>query len=180
MTALGPYEHTGAYRPDALAQPEQTRVYMRAGDVAHLLGELDSPNSYARCVRCKRAPRAFGTPWYGTGSQREREKAAALPLCGEGYKRVRSGRRREHGGLGLGIAIVVAGIGLFLFGLVNSGRHPDMRVVGSCAIVGALVLFIGVCISGYRRRERQGASSATKSTKGLQQDTSGEHYWDGA
>ncbi len=55
-----------------------TRVYTRTGRVAHLL----SPVSTIRNGRtlCPVVPEWF-TEWHGTGSQREIETAASLPLC---------------------------------------------------------------------------------------------------
>lgn len=160
----GPYEATGAYRPDALAQLENTEPqWSDAPFVTHVaVGKTELGYTRQVCKTCD-----VDWPCPEMVAFREEQVEAEVAAY-------------ERGAMGLGIAFLITPIGLFLFGLLQSGRHPDMRVVGSAAIVGALALFIGVCISGYRRRERQDTSSTTKTSKGLQQDTSGEHYWDGA
>lgn len=59
---------------------ERTRVYFRTGQVAHILehgataNRLDGTHHRAMCG-------FWTTNWYGTGSQDEYERAAALPLC---------------------------------------------------------------------------------------------------
>lgn len=146
----GPYETTGAYRPDALAQLENTEPQWSDASAAN-----------PRCICPAKADEPEHS-WH--------KHALHLDAC----------PMYEQGGLGLGIAFIITLIGLFLFGLLQSGRHPDMRLVGSAAIVGALVLFVGVWVSSYRKHERESASSTTTTTKGLQQDTSGAHYQDGA
>ena len=54
---------------------EYTRVYTPHGQVAH----LRRPFGYSS-ILCPVVP-AWPGEWLGTGSQREYEKAASLPLC---------------------------------------------------------------------------------------------------
>lgn len=56
-----------------------TRVYTPGGVMAHLLRDVDSPNSPAPAL-CGRSP-GFLTDWHGTGTQREHETAATRNLC---------------------------------------------------------------------------------------------------
>ena len=56
-----------------------TRVFTRAGFKAHLLPELNSPNSNDAAL-CGLEP-GWDDLWHGTGSQVEIEKAASLPTC---------------------------------------------------------------------------------------------------
>lgn len=64
--------------------PTCTRVYLRGGHYAHL--QWDDTRGY---VMCERGHDRDGDPlpchhpddWYGTGSQHEYDKAAALPTC---------------------------------------------------------------------------------------------------
>lgn len=56
-----------------------TRVYTRTGKRAHLLKPLASPNTYGVAL-CGTGPEWSGS-WRGTGSQREHEMAASLPVC---------------------------------------------------------------------------------------------------
>lgn len=173
----GPYEATGAYRPDALAQLENTepqwsdapKAAVRADDVIAFARDtmdlqLDPwQEQYLRAV------------YEGKIVQRSRRNGlTTLRQVIAEYERA------QQGGLGLGIAFIITLIGLFLFGLLQSGRHPDMRVVAAAAIVGALVLFVGVCITGYRRQDRQGAARTDKIEGRVQQSTSTEHFLDGA
>lgn len=90
------------------------------------------------------------------------------------------GKKKQGGNLSRGIAFVIAGIGLFLLGLLRAGHHPDMRVVAAAAIVGVLVLFVTGCISAYRRTESAGADRTEKVEGGVQQSTSTDHFLDGA
>lgn len=90
------------------------------------------------------------------------------------------GKKKQGGSLGRGLVFVITGIGLFLFGLLQAGHHPDMRVVGGCAIVGAAVLAIGTSVSNYRRTEKAGAARTAKVEGRVQQSTSTEHFLDGA
>jgi hypothetical protein len=55
-----------------------TRVYTRTGRVAHLMSPVQSIRNGS--VLCSVLPEWF-TEWHGTGSQREIETAAALPVC---------------------------------------------------------------------------------------------------
>lgn len=57
-----------------------TRVYTPHGKMAHLLPPDDSPSHGYAFTLCRRQPHLF-TSWLGTGSQREYERAAELPLC---------------------------------------------------------------------------------------------------
>ena len=57
------------------------RVYAPRGKMAHLLPPGDQPTAGRPPALCLLYPR-LGTAWLGTGSQKEYEKAAALPLCG--------------------------------------------------------------------------------------------------
>lgn len=56
-----------------------TRAYTYRGRVAHLLPPDASANN-GDAALCGRAAWAC-SPWFGTGSQREYEKAASLPTC---------------------------------------------------------------------------------------------------
>ncbi len=63
-----------------------TLVYVRDGKVAHRLSELASVNSFDAAL-CGTLPgREF---WYGTGSQDEIDRAAALPRCIRCERRIR-------------------------------------------------------------------------------------------
>jgi len=68
--------------------PRETRVYTFTGTVAHLLAYDKSPNGHGTAV-CGRSP-AWFCHWFGTGSQVECEKAAALPTCRFCAKKVAS------------------------------------------------------------------------------------------
>lgn len=57
-----------------------TRVYTHAGKTAHLLAPSKSPNDGYPAALCGHAP-LWGAAWYGTGSQRELDRANKLPLC---------------------------------------------------------------------------------------------------
>jgi hypothetical protein len=57
-----------------------TRVYMSSATTAHLV-PADAPVSGAPRALCRIRPYKE-KPWFGTGNQREYEKAAALPVCG--------------------------------------------------------------------------------------------------
>jgi len=56
-----------------------TRVYTRTGKRAHLLHPHVSPNSPGDAL-CGTGPEWWDA-WRGTGSQREHETAASMPLC---------------------------------------------------------------------------------------------------
>lgn len=57
-----------------------TRVYLPQGRVAHLLQPDASPNSHYPSL-CGIAPAYYTPGWFGTGSQDEHEKAAAMASC---------------------------------------------------------------------------------------------------
>lgn len=61
------------------ATAPETRVYTITGKRAHLLDIRQRPDSWASAL-CGLSP-IWHTPWLGTGSQAEHEKAAALPTC---------------------------------------------------------------------------------------------------
>ena len=63
-----------------MTEDDCTRVYTRTGKLAHLLGPFDSPNHGYAFALCGLQPRLFDD-WLGTGSQREHERAAELPVC---------------------------------------------------------------------------------------------------
>jgi len=86
----------------------------------------------------------------------------------------------EGGGVNVGVAIIVAMVGLFLWGFAHGSRTPNGAWVAAVAIVGAVVLVLATGITGYRRRERRDAERTADVVPRLKQDTSGEHYWDGA
>ena len=89
-------------------------------------------------------------------------------------------RAREVGGINVAVAIIVAGVGLFLWGFAHGSRTPNGAWIAAVAIVGAFVLVLATGITNYVRREHRDAAR-TKAMEGrLKQDTSGEHYWDGA
>lgn len=56
-----------------------TRVYMAHAATAHLISPDESVSDVPRAL-CKIRP-YLGRSWFGTGSQAEYDKAAALPLC---------------------------------------------------------------------------------------------------
>lgn len=85
----------------------------------------------------------------------------------------------ELGGIGRGIVFVVAGIGLFLVGLLHAGHHPDMRVVGACAIVGVVVLLLGTGFGRYRRHDQADKASTEKIEGRILPSTSTDHFLDG-
>lgn len=62
-----------------MSDVERTRVYVRTGQLAHLLAFGASPSGREEAL-CRRQPCA-GTSWLGTGSQREYERAAQLRTC---------------------------------------------------------------------------------------------------
>lgn len=57
---------------------DRPRVFTPSGAAAHLLKWDSSPNSNDSAL-CGHSP--WPGYWLGTGSQREHETAAALPLC---------------------------------------------------------------------------------------------------
>ena len=61
-------------------------VFMRYGNVTHLLGMLDSPN-YDGPALCGRKTATPWSLWFGTGSEREYDQARAMPLCQDCAKR---------------------------------------------------------------------------------------------
>ncbi|MFJ5532395.1 hypothetical protein [Streptomyces sp. NPDC093261] len=58
---------------------ENQRVYTPRGKSAHLLTPLGSPNAQDAAL-CGLVPPWPGN-WLGTGSQREHDRAAQLPVC---------------------------------------------------------------------------------------------------
>jgi Flp pilus assembly protein TadB len=88
-------------------------------------------------------------------------------------------KRGQQGSLGRGIAFVITGIGLFLFGLVNAGHHPDMRVVIAAAIVGVVVLLIGTGFGRYRRHNQADAAATAEVEGRILPNTSTDHFQDG-
>ena len=89
-------------------------------------------------------------------------------------------RARELGAINVGVAIIIAAVGLFLWGFSHGSRTPNGAWVAAVAIVGAVVLVLATGITGYRRRERRDIERTADVVPRLRQDTSGEHYWDGA
>lgn len=85
----------------------------------------------------------------------------------------------ELGSLGRGIAFVVAGIGLFLFGLLQAGHHPDMRVVAAAGIAGTVLLLLGTGFGRYRRHNQADAARTAKIEERIVPSTSTDHYLDG-
>lgn len=71
------------------------RGYTYHGAVAHLL-----PHG-RRTALCGRSP-VWHSDWYGTGSQAEYEKAAALPLCAYCAKRAEQNAAAERAAFGTG------------------------------------------------------------------------------
>ncbi len=55
--------------------------YLEHGDVLHALNSASG-----RVALCGRMPTWFRGDWYGTGSQREYERAASLPYCRQCYR----------------------------------------------------------------------------------------------
>jgi hypothetical protein len=59
-------------------------VYLRSGRVTHVLPFALVAYSYSRIdsgeALCGRTPGLWGE-WFGTGGQREADKAASMPLC---------------------------------------------------------------------------------------------------
>jgi hypothetical protein len=56
-----------------------TRVFLPRGRVAHILDPLKSPNdcSEAECGLSS----SWASPWHGTGTQDETDRALDLPTC---------------------------------------------------------------------------------------------------
>ena len=86
----------------------------------------------------------------------------------------------QGGAINIGVAIIVAAAGLFLWGFAHPSRTPNGAWLAAVAIVGAVVLVLATGITNYRRRERRDAERTADVVPRLKQDTSGEHYWDGA
>lgn len=57
-----------------------TRVYLRGGQVAHLMDESRSPNADLDDALCGVTP-GLGAAWLGTGTQGEHERADSMRLC---------------------------------------------------------------------------------------------------
>ena len=89
-------------------------------------------------------------------------------------------RGREAGGINVAVAVIVAGVGLFLWGFAHGSRTPNGAWVAAVAVVGAVVVVLATGIAGYRRRERRDKAYTDDVLLRLKQDTSGEHYLDGA
>jgi hypothetical protein len=85
---------------------------------------------------------------------------------------------REAGGVNVVVAFVVGFVGLFLWGFAHGSRTPNGAWIAGVAIVGAFVLVLATGIAGYRRRERRDKARTDDVVPRLQQDTSGQHYWD--
>ena len=58
-----------------------SRVYTYSGRKAHTIWA--GRGSYAHCIYCNFSP---DSPWLGTGSQKEIDKALSLPYCKEKEK----------------------------------------------------------------------------------------------
>lgn len=67
---------------------ECTRVYMASAKTAHLVFP-DTTVSVAPRALCRIRP-YLDREWFGTGSQREYERAAELPLCGRCEQKART------------------------------------------------------------------------------------------
>lgn len=94
--------------------------------------------------------------------------------------RISTGGRPEHGAIRALIPVALTGLGLFGWGFSNGARTPDGRFVAAIAILGLMVLLFSTGIVRYRRRERVDAARTKKLEKGLRQDMTGVHIWDGA
>lgn len=89
------------------------------------------------------------------------------------------GKKKQGGSLGRGLVFVITGIGLVLFGLVQSGRHPDMRVVVAVGIVGGVVLGLATGFGRYRRHNQADAAATAEVEGRILPNTSTDHYQDG-
>lgn len=87
---------------------------------------------------------------------------------------------REVGAVNVGVAFIVAAVGLFVWGFAHGSRTPNGAWIAGVAVVGAVVAVLATGATKYRRRERRDAAYTASVESRLQQDTSGEHYWDGA
>ena len=119
---------------------------------------------------------------------------AATPVCDlpeciaeatAWVERMTHGKKAHHvpddaGGINIWVAVIVAGVGLFLWGFAHGSRTPNGAWVAAVAVVGAVVVVLATGIAGYRRRERRDKAYTDDVVLRLKQDTSGEHYLDGA
>jgi hypothetical protein len=87
-------------------------------------------------------------------------------------------RPRDTGGINVGVALIVGFVGLFLWGWSHANSRPDGAWIAGVAIVGAFVLVLATGITGYVRRERRDKARTDDVVPRMQQDTSGQHYWD--
>lgn len=88
-------------------------------------------------------------------------------------------KRGQQGSAARGIVFVTVLIGLFLFGLVNVGHHPDMRVVAAAAIVGGVGLLMASSFGRYRRHDEADKAATEKVEQRILPSTSTDHFLDG-
>lgn len=86
----------------------------------------------------------------------------------------------EHGGIGTALTFLVTLTGLFLWGWTHSSRSPNGATLLAVAILGIAVLVPTVFIRWWREVDRRSARYTATMQPRIEQDTSGEHYQDGA
>ena len=89
-------------------------------------------------------------------------------------------RGEDQGEIRARLVIVVGGLGLFGWGWSHGSRTPDGRWILAVAILGAVVLLFATGAVKYRRRERSDAARTKRIEDRLEQNTSTDHYLDGA
>jgi len=89
-------------------------------------------------------------------------------------------RGKDQGSVRRALIIVVAGLGLFAWGWSHGSRTPDGRWLAAVAILGLVVLLFATGAVKYRRREAADAARTKRIEDRLQQNTSTDHYLDGA
>lgn len=86
----------------------------------------------------------------------------------------------DAGSIRTGLAFIVTLVGLFFWGWTHSSRSPNGATLLAIAILGTAVLLVSLGISIWRRADHQAAAYTERIQPGIRQDTSGEHYQDGA